>query len=535
MNTITTLFKRVAHINFVFIAFFLFTFGACEKQPTIPFIPAPIIEDPNEIDKVIYGIPKLNLTYPDDGYLGKRKPIESTQLNTFEDETGEYVIKKTKYNITQNFGEIIHFSAYRGTIWEGAPLQGEKLLKDGLPSLIALNLQPLEIFTTLEIDSNHTTVNDPHAATINQARTKLISKFTGTIPALYSFQKTEAYNVRQMMLEMGISIDAYGLSVVSKFNVSSSDTKSSLFINLIQDYYSMHVRPKSRPSLYFSNIVTQPDLNIYMGLNNPPLYVEGITYGRRIMIMMSSRYSHSEMIAAFQFKYKKKLGNFNPTEVQGYAERKLNQIDSSSTFQVLIIGGSAIDAARYFTKEELASLIENGANFTQDSPGAPISYKVHYLSDSTPALFGQTTEFEVLERKPAIQEVEVSVDKVYVQHDCDAGKGAFVYKFWVEYGNETKIIDERREPIKIGDGEWLNINKKAYINLDKTKGSSFTLRGNITEKDDGGFIDGDDDHFKAINERFEYKVGEWKKSGQRNLNINGSKCKGDFYYTVTFK
>ena len=72
---------------------------------------------------------------------------------------------------------------------------------------------------------------------------------------------------------------------------------------------------------------------------------------------------------------------------------KTKEVLSNSKISALVLGGSGAAAAKaVFGVEGLGEYITSGGNYSADSPGAPIAYRLAYL-DNTPTRFAFTSEY----------------------------------------------------------------------------------------------------------------------------------------------
>jgi thiol-activated cytolysin len=88
-----------------------------------------------------------------------------------------------------------------------------------------------------------------------------------------------------------------------------------------------------------------------------------------------------------------------------------------------VLGGSGAEAAKSIDSYEgLIEFIKSGGNYSKDSPGAPIAYKLAYLEDNTPARLSLTQEYTIKECVRVSQKVMVTLSSIHVDYDGgDAG------------------------------------------------------------------------------------------------------------------
>ena len=81
-----------------------------------------------------------------------------------------------------------------------------------------------------------------------------------------------------------------------------------------------------------------------------------------------------------------------------------------SKITAFILGGDAGTAAQTIDSyEALIDFIKTGGNYSRESPGAPIAYKLSYLKDNSPARMSFTTDYEVKDCVRVSQKVKVTL------------------------------------------------------------------------------------------------------------------------------
>lgn len=113
--------------------------------------------------------------------------------------------------------------------------------------------------------------------------------------------------------------------------------------------------------------------------NTSPVYVSSISYGRMALFSVQSSQSASKLKAALNAAFSvAKVG-----EVGVNVSVEHQNTLSDSTIQAYIIGGNGVDAVASISGfENFKTYLNNGANYSSDTPAAPISYKLRYLKDN---------------------------------------------------------------------------------------------------------------------------------------------------------
>ncbi|MFM8312932.1 MAG: thiol-activated cytolysin family protein, partial [Deltaproteobacteria bacterium] len=132
--------------------------------------------------------------------------------------------------------------------------------------------------------------------------------------------------------------------------------------------------------------------------NNPPMYISSVSYGRTLIFIFSSDVESSLMKASLE-------AAFNGTLVEGNLNVKAEEQKLFQNFEtkVLVLGGSGESMVHLLTGDKTKGInewIAKGANFSQKSPGVPISYMARYLRDYDIAKLSLNTQYEVRTSQP---------------------------------------------------------------------------------------------------------------------------------------
>jgi len=205
--------------------------------------------------------------------------------------------------------------------------------------------------------------------------------------------------------------------VATSFNFSSQDTRSRYLVKYMQAYYTVDVDQPQRASDFFADETELADVTAKLGPGSAPVYVSSITYGRMILFTFESAYSATELGAALDFVYR------GGVDVSGDTSVTYKDIISNSKITAYVLGGSGGEAAKSIDSYEgLIEFIKSGGNYSKDSPGAPIAYKLAYLDDNASARLSMTQEYTIRECVRVSQKVRVILESLHVDYDGgDAG------------------------------------------------------------------------------------------------------------------
>jgi thiol-activated cytolysin len=186
-----------------------------------------------------------------------------------------------------------------------------------------------------------------------------------------------------------------------------------------------------------------------MDETRPPAYVSSVTYGRMVLFTFESAYSDEEMGAALDFAYN------GGADVSGNVSVSYKDIISSSKITAFILGGDAGTAVQAIDSyDALIAFIKGGGNYSKDSPGAPIAYKLNYLKDNSPARMSETTNYDVQTCNRVSQKIQITLDSIAV----DSGGSFQVYGDVSATGSSSAALWHRDSGsnVNIDNGQQLN-------------------------------------------------------------------------------
>jgi hypothetical protein len=437
-------------------------------------------------------------------------------------------------NYTENFEEMVLFATSNiDVIWPGSLVQTRHLSR-GIPDPINMPRTPLSVWVDRLSRDNARLVENPTAASINSAVSDiLISNPDAPTAAILTSSYVETHSLEQAALKMGFSAGFSGFKTRASFSSQKSAEERSLFIKVVQKYYTAAVDAPTSPASYLDPTVTASNLAPYVGEGNPPAYIASVTYGRILLFKMTSstKKSYREMEASFKFKA---WG----ARASGYTEQQLSETAEESRIELLVLGGSARDAAKVITTGEVKEYIENGANFSStDSPGVPISYTVRYLRNNELVKLGATTEFQIWNCQENVQRVQVTMEKLEVHSDCDRfdtdnhGPGEFYYKLTVvdHNGVEHEVAANKSDlHVDSGSTRWIGTSKEILIS--KVQGAVMIVKGVLTEDDKDGKVE----YVGDFRDEFAYGTENWVDGPKKHFLTRHEHCRVTFHYRLTF-
>ena len=546
-----TFFLRTS-VPAVLVSFLLLAvlFAGCDSQSTMDDGGDPSVSD----DASEIGAYLQSLTYDADDLLNvqpsdaARTPVDTTESVEQDGNVARSCVRTT-YDMQNNFQDVAILRPTSDVVWPGALVEANQSLLDGLPEPARFARSPVKIRLDLPgMGENGTkTIDNPDAASVQTAIDESLEWWNanayqdGYVNASSSSNRiTTSYSSTQASLDVGLNVAWATGDVQSQFNYETNEERRVVMSTYKQAFYTVSFIQESgaRPEDVFGAGVTTDEVRAAFNSSAPPAYISSVTYGRIIMFRMetASSYTSAEVEAAFKYAA--------GTQVDADLEARYQEILSSSTVEVVTLGGNAAVASEAVTARTAGDLepIITGDNavYSRSNPGVPISYTVKYLKDDQLAKLGYTTRYTATEctSVQTRNTVTMTLDRFFVRKDCDGieGDGEFSFRAIVQNG-PTREKDVSRSAT-LGDGQSITLNEEVVFDANRVPGYQFAVTFYSTEKDRDLFTGAFND--RRMSNRRAVRRHEFSSSGWTNLNggarialVNGSQnCQAELFYSV---
>lgn len=319
--------------------------------------------------------------------------------------------------------DVIGVNLAGTSIYPGAILQGGYLNKGQMVPVTIPRAKGSIYLTGLSLDKGARYAAegiDMNGGNVQQETQKLLTsnEVQGTT-ARSSFQEETVHDMKSFLFKIGLDGRFSGVvDLAANLNVGKRDGKSYVFSKFSQVYYDVVFEDPEKSTSVFRDGDSFQDPDAQIGLNNPPLYVSKVSYGRMVFFVAESSHDALEVKTALSVAVRGGPANVKLASGLTHAE-----VLERSRVYYYVIGGSADlalapikagDPAKMF--EAVKNFIANreSANFSAKSPGAPIAYTLRYLKDRTVAKMSFTAaydkkdcdwEYPTLEPKTKVYEI----------------------------------------------------------------------------------------------------------------------------------
>ena len=412
-----------------------------------------------------------------------------------EDPEGEYVCTTQRFSETGQFDKIVAYAANSESLWPGAIVGGDSVVS-GLFRQEVLPRAPLTISIGLEnlAGSKSATMKSPSLSASREAVGKILSsELSGSTPAMIDFQMEQVHSAEQLSLALDASVDWGTGEVEVGFDFNKQEVKSRYLVKYVQSYYTLDVDEPVSGSAFFASSLGLDTVKERFNQTNIPLYVSSITYGRMVIFTLESNQSSEEIGAALSAAFSTGVTN---VDIEISAEHK--QLLETSTIHAVVIGGNGGHATEaVYGIEGIKQFISQGGNYSKESPGAPIAYKLKHLGDNTPARMSLTTEYDAKSCVRVTSTYAVRLKNFRIANAGNEDSLEIYGSCWINAGGQLTTLWNK------GSGSWVEIAQgnffpsgsgsnlgEAIISITPEIGEEIWFGCNLGEHD--GFMDNDE-------------------------------------------
>lgn len=402
---------------------------------------------------------------------------------------GDYSCTTQNVTETQQYDRVVAYAANSDSLYPGALLTADSVLT-GLFTQVVLPRASQTISVSLENlgGTKQAQLKDPSLSSYRDALSGILdAEVTGSTPANIYSEIEEVHSENQLNMALGIQA-SWGLGVASlrsSFNFSDQTVRSRYVVRYTQAYYTVDLDAPQVPSAMLGSGVSLEDVQAKMDPQRPPVYVSSVTYGRMVLFTFESQYSAEEMSAALDFAYS------GGVDVKGDVSVTYKDIISQSKITAFILGGDAGSASQTIDSyDALISFIKSGGNYSRQSPGAPIAYKLSYLKDNSPARMSFTTDYTVRDCTRVSQEVQVTLTSI-ICDSADDGVGDSTLEVYGQItaqgtgAAQSLFNKDSSHTVSIGQGQTFGNPSiaQSVISVSPQAGQAITLHAHLWDQD----------------------------------------------------
>ncbi len=340
---------------------------------------------------------------------------QATENNTTENinsevrREGAFECTTITYGISPGFDQLLTLDPGSDVIYPGALLKGESI-STGEYTRISADRAPITLSASLIniTGSPVVEVKDPSLSTVREGiKTILNQEVTGATPARISYEITQVYSEEQVGVAIGVNYRSKGRSVSAAIDFNNSSKKNKFILKYLQTYYTIDMDTPDNPSDLFTKLPDVASFGTVM-----PVYVASVAYGRMVLYTIETNASETEINAALAASF---------SSADGTIEGQYKKTIDESTIKAIVIGGSGASAAATINgPKEIYDFIADGGDYSKDSPGAPLAYKLRFLNkEASVARVVLNTEYAIRSCDLAFPEFKLTLTKITSSQPTD--------------------------------------------------------------------------------------------------------------------
>jgi len=391
---------------------------ACSKDEVDPVAPQFSNEEAEDFNTVVASLSAFD--QPTESSIA-----ESGTTNPEREGETEFECFTRTYNGAPGFNELFMLDPTTDVIYPGALLKGESIPTG---EYIAINAEraPITVSTSFSniTGSPSVTIENPNKlSTVRAGINELLAReVTGATPANLVVEESEVYSEQHMAVAIGANYRGLTKSIGGSIDFNRSERKNTYVLKFIQKYFTLDLdTPGQSPSDLFTELPNLESLG-----STSPVYVSSVTYGRMVLYTVESDSSITQVRTAFNGAINAGFeGNIN-------AEGSYSALFNSSTVKATVIGGSGASATQVVNGPQgVYDYISEGGNYSKDSPGAPLAYKLRYVKQGFPvAKVILATEYNIRSCDLAYPKYRITINDLYVAQTPAVGSEGLHLEIW---------------------------------------------------------------------------------------------------------
>ncbi len=288
-------------------------------------------------------------------------------------------------------GEQFLYDPTSDIMWVGNLLVYESILDGGYTPIVIENRASIVISASLFAagDPVSIEIESSSLSAYREAISQLLGQASSAVNVgemSYSIEEVYSEEHLRVMLSAGLEVGKW-FDIAASYNFNDQSVTSRVIVKMVQPYYSIDMDIPASISSWFNE---PENVNPEQFGGTSPVYISSIKYGRMILFMLESSREVEEVKSALNagLNVWRISGSFN-------LETEDREVLEQSNIKSLVIGGSGTDAVSATSVEGVAQYIENGGEFSIDSPGAPLAYTLRFLADNSIAKVVLSSEYQV--------------------------------------------------------------------------------------------------------------------------------------------
>ena len=420
-----------------------------------------------------------------------------------------YSCRLQKYNLVRSPEVFAVVNPDADALWPGALVQGRPLLSGILSPVPFFARRAGVVSLTLAASSQapfFTRVSRPSLSETTDAIRIILTQNTNiATPAKFSLNMHRLHSSEQLKVSMGFQLSTpFNFGFDAALNQEVSAGRNRVLVDFTQEYYTIAFYPESGFRGFFEKGSDTSELLNFVSERNPLAYISSVTWGRRLWLLVESNAGYEDLEAALRVRFQG-----GGVGIGAHVRSKHKKILNEASVQVWVLGGNANDALESlnqdddqgFSMPDLQRLLVNGANFSQENPGLPVSYAVRHVKDSSRIHPMLNTEYKVREchpvpdiKNPRVRRLEISLQSLEIEEEngfCEVVEKTGEFRVCLSFRQDQS--EGAQLPVfcngeirKARPGDVLDYgmaNHRLLSDVIQRPGASFSVEGVVEEVD----------------------------------------------------
>ncbi|GGX57605.1 thiol-activated cytolysin family protein [Streptomyces noursei] len=295
-----------------------------------------------------------------------------------------------RYRLTKTPEELITFNPNNNALYPGAIVQAGPAIQHGY--LVHAGIDPADrtdvrVSVDALVGGPSVPVPKPSYGTVSDAIKKMVQgKKKGSRDIV--FRKTEGYSSTEVALELGVSAKYGGVSGSIDIEAKRSTQQNTVVAYLRERAFTASC-DLGNPDSYIGETFTQQKLTELisrksMDVDNPPVIVSNVIYGRILMFSFTSTSSETEINAALQASYT------GFVDIDAKLKEHYQKIARNAKIEIISRGGPGHNVQELIVSGKISKYFDTAPDLDEYTV---MGYTLHTL-DGYPAKMSETTEYD---------------------------------------------------------------------------------------------------------------------------------------------
>jgi len=300
-----------------------------------------------------------------------------------------FVIQRRKQSVWNGKTEVGIVASSEHRTFPGSLLLANSRLVDNCPDMLVVDRALLTYTVNLPglTDDGSFTITpsfSEYQAAVNKVLNTWFDRYSTDRSVAANFYSIESLAYSKQLLRVKFGLDFFNSLIESSidFNAVAEGKKLIRLYKFTQVFYTVSVKPPTKPADLFGSGVTVCELEEKNNDNNPPVLVDSVSYGRIIYVKLET--TSTEKQAELDI-------NYLDIEAGLRAANDLKDL----VVQIYVVGGNTnhTELISVTDLSQVRDIIKKFSQFSKRNIGYPISYSSQFIADNQKAVVHLYTDY----------------------------------------------------------------------------------------------------------------------------------------------